>query len=305
MSAPGTRRAAGAQPALPETAGPVQAVLRWLCDPRPTACAPPAQDFSPLGAVLEGAIDAKLVCMLADRLLHGRLDVDLSRPMHSFLARTLRANAQHAHLHRGEAVRIVQALTRLGVPVAVLNGLAYDTGLYPPGGLRQFTDIDLLVDPADREAALGLLAELGFAERGRGAHTRRRPTGDALTPAISVDVATILGHTADPADVRAALARAHTVEPPHAGEQLPVLARADALRHALARLATRPRWTSVADAARLALTSPNQPPAAPEKPLPTQAHTGWAVLRTYLPDLPPHPPVTAAPRSPGRAERAR
>lgn len=298
MSVLDAQRVTAGPPTLPEPAGPVRGILRWLCDPRPEASVPPAEDFSPLGAVLEGAIDAKLVCVLADRLLHGRHKVELTRAVCSFLIRFLRANAQHTRLHRGETVRVVQELTRQGVPVAVLNGLAYDTELYPSGGLRQFTDIDLLVAPADRETSLAVLAELGFSKRGRGAHTRRRPTGDALTPAISVDIATSLDHAADPADVRTALARAHTTDAPETEEQLPVLARADALRHALARLAARPRWTGVADAARLALT-------AGEASLPEQAYTGWAVLRSCLPDLPLRPPATRAYGSPGKAEGSR
>ncbi|MGW4200924.1 nucleotidyltransferase family protein [Streptomyces sp. NPDC004726] len=298
MSALGTHRPAARRSAVSKHAGPVPEVLRWLCDPRPEAVAPPVRGLSPLGAVLEAAIDAKLVCVLADRLLHGRPDAELSRAMRSFLARLLRANAEHTRLHRGEAVRIVEELTRQGVAVAVLNGLAYDTELYPPGGIRQFTDIDLLVGPDDLEVALGVLAGLGFSERGRGAHTRRRLTGDALTPAISVDIATSLGHTAALADVRAALARAHTADAPEAGERLPVLVRADALMHALARLAARPRWTGVADAARLTLT-------AGEATLPDPAYTGRAVLRTYLPDLPLSPPAALADGSAGRAEGAR
>lgn len=298
MSALDAPRAAAGQPTLPEPAGPARQVLRWLCDPRPYASAPPTEDFSPLGPVLEGAIDAKLVCVLADRLLHGRHGVELTRAMRSFLIRLLRANARHTRFHRGEAVRIVQELTRQGIPVAVLNGLAYDTDLYPPGGLRQFTDIDLLVAPANREAVLRVLAELGFWERGRRAHTRRRPTEDTLVPVVSVDIATSLGHTAEAADVQAALARAHTADTPETQEQLPVLTRTDALRHALARLADRPRWTGVADAARLALTTGHIS-------LPEQACTGWTMLRVCLPDLPLCPPDSRIDGPPSETEGSR
>ncbi|MFF8916913.1 nucleotidyltransferase family protein [Streptomyces sp. NPDC015032] len=266
---------------LPEGAGPAAAALRWLCDPRPDT-SPPASASIPLGAVLEAAIDAKLVCLLADRLLGGPADAGLSRPMRSVLGQIVRANTLHNRLHRGEAVRIVRALAGRAMPVAVLNGLAYDAVLYPPGGLRQFTDIDLLVDAADRDAALDVLAELGFTEPGRGAHTRRRSTGDALTPTVSVDITTGLGHTADPADIRAALAR--TEAEGDGGEALPVLARADALAHALARLAARPRWSGLADAARLALPAPDQSPGA-GAPLPETARSGWAVLRAHLPEV--------------------
>ncbi|MFC5204295.1 hypothetical protein [Streptomyces kaempferi] len=77
---------------------------------------------------------------------------------------------------------------------------------------------------------------------------------------MSVDITTSLGHTADPADIRAALARTETVGGVDGGEALPVLSRADALLHALARLAPRPRWSGLADAARLALAAPDLSP---------------------------------------------
>ncbi|MGA5442385.1 nucleotidyltransferase family protein [Streptomyces griseoincarnatus] len=301
MNAPATPSPA-TLPVLPGAAEPAARALRWLCDPRP-GIVPALLASAPLGAVLEAAIDAKLVCLLANRLLHDRSDADLSRPMHSFLGQIVRANALHNRLHRGETVRIVRELAHHAVPVAVLNGLAYDTALYPPGGLRQFTDIDLLVSTADRDTALEVLAELGFTEPGRGAHTRRRSTGDALTPTVSVDIATNLGHTADSADVQAALARTETEGGVDGGEELPVLARADALLHALARLAARPRWSGLADAARLALAAPDLSPGA-RAPLPETARAGWAVLRTHLSDLFTSTSSGTGAR-PGRGEAAR
>ncbi|MFI6287635.1 nucleotidyltransferase family protein [Streptomyces sp. NPDC051018] len=289
-----------APPGLPGAAGLGAAVLRWLCDPRPVA-APAELDSAALGAALQAAIDAKLVCLLADHLLHNRADADLSRAMCSVLGQIVRANALHNRLHYGEAVRIVEVLARRDVPVAVLNGLAY-TNLYPPGRLRQFTDIDLLVGAADLDTALDVLAELGFTDQGRGAHTRRRATGDALTPTVSVDITTSLGHTADPAGVRAALARTETSDGPDAGEQLPVLARADALWHTLARLAARSRWSGLADAARLALADPALSREVGAE-VPELVRAGWAVLHTHLPDLIPGPPVAGD--GPGRGEPAR
>jgi hypothetical protein len=278
--------------------GPATAALRWLCDPRRNI--PPSAPASvPLGAVLEAAIDAKLVCLLAHRLLGGQQDASLSRPMRSVFGQIVRANTLHNRLHRGEAVRIVRALTCRDVPVAVLNGLAYDTALYPPGGLRQFTDIDLLVDATNRDAALEVLAEHGFTQPGRGAHTRRRTTGDTLTPTVSIDITTGLGHTADPADVRAALARAEG----DGAEALPVLARADALAHAVARLGARPRWSGLADAARLALDAPG-PSREAVAALPEPLRAGWAVLHSHLPDLVPGPPSVAG-SGPGRRDVAR
>ncbi|MDX3097094.1 nucleotidyltransferase family protein [Streptomyces sp. ME19-03-3] len=300
MNAPAT--SSPAMLPLPAGDGPAAAALRWLCDPRPDI-RPSAPASVPLGAVLEAAIDAKLVCLLAHRLRGGLAGAGLSRPMRSVLGQIVRANTLHNRLHCGEAVRIVRVLTGRGVSVAVLNGLAYDTALYPPGGLRQFTDIDLLVDAADRGAALDVLAGLGFTQPGRSAYTRRRSTGDALTPTVSVDITTGLGHTADPADVRAALARTEAAGDGGGGEALPVLARADALAHALARLAARPRWSGLADAARLALAAPDSSREAVAA-VPEPLRAGWAVLHSHLPDLVPGPPPVAG-GGPSREEVAR
>lgn len=304
MNLPGAPSAVTGQPTLPEPPEAVSAVLRWLCDPRPETACTPVEGLTPLSGVLEGAIEAKLICLLADRLLYRCFDVEISRAMHSFLAQLLRTNARHADIHRGEAVRIVEALSDQGVPAAVLNGLAYDPELYRPGGIRQFTDIDLLVEPADRDTALGMLMDLGFSEHGRRAHTRRRPTGDTMTRFISVDITTSLCHTADPADIRRALADAHHATSAAAGEELPVLIRADALRHALARLVARPRWVGLADAARLTLACQGTPAAA-EAGMPEPARTGWRMLRTYLPDLPLSPPATPESGPAGRQESPR
>lgn len=302
MNAPTMPGSPAAPPRLPGADGPGAAVLRWLCDPRP-ATAPAELDPAALGAVLQAAIDAKLVCLLADRLLHDRVEDGLSRAMRSFLGQIVRATTLHHRLHHTEAVRIVQALARRDVSVAVLNGLAYDTGLYSPGGLRQFTDIDLLVGAADQNTALDVLAELGFRKQGRGPYTRRRATGDALTPTVSVDITTRLGHTADPTEVRAALAQTETAHGPNTGGKLPALARADALRHTLARLATRPRWSTLADAARLALAAPQASDKAVAA-VPEPLRAGWEVLHSHLPDLFPGPPPVAG-GGPGRGEVAR
>ncbi|MFI9630088.1 nucleotidyltransferase family protein [Streptomyces sp. NPDC052042] len=212
MNAPAMPSGPAAPSGLPGGARPGAAVLRWLCDPR-LAAASAEPDSGALGAVLQTAIDAKLICLLADRLLHDRAAAVLSRAMQSVLGQIMRANALYNRLHHTEAVRIVHTLAGRGVPVAVLNGLVYDTGLYPPGGLRQFTDIDLLVGAADLDMALVLLVELGFIEQGR-----RPATGDALTPTVSVDITTIVGHTTDPADLLAVLARTLTADGPAARE---------------------------------------------------------------------------------------
>jgi hypothetical protein len=60
----------------------------------------------------------------------------------------------------------VRALQGAGIRVMALKGAAV-TALYPGGlGTRPMNDVDLLVEPADVDRAVGVLAELGYAPAG-------------------------------------------------------------------------------------------------------------------------------------------
>jgi len=73
-------------------------------------------------------------------------------------------------------------LRRAGVETLTLKGLALAHTIYPEPGLRPMADIDLLVRPDDRAAALEILRELGY----------RTPGDDADRLAASRDFAELV-----------------------------------------------------------------------------------------------------------------
>lgn len=75
------------------------------------------------------------------------------------------ANAALA-THWGEATA---ALQQTGVPTLTLKGMALANTVYPERGLRPMADVDLLVRPADRDAALATLRGLGYGTPGDAA----------------------------------------------------------------------------------------------------------------------------------------
>ncbi len=58
--------------------------------------------------------------------------------------------------------RILRALSDAGVRAANVKGPSFARRLYSTPALRAFTDIDILVVPADRKRANGIMADLGF-----------------------------------------------------------------------------------------------------------------------------------------------
>jgi hypothetical protein len=63
------------------------------------------------------------------------------------------------------AEECVAALAAAGVEAALLKGLAYERTLYPRGGARPTSDVDLLVRKRDRRAAIEVLDGLRFEPR--------------------------------------------------------------------------------------------------------------------------------------------
>lgn len=84
-----------------------------------------------------------------------------------------------ADRQRATAEEAVLALSRAGVPAALLKGISYAGWLYPDPGQRPMTDVDVLV-PADAfEVAHAALRRLGYWHVGPGA--QRSPRHHALT----------------------------------------------------------------------------------------------------------------------------
>lgn len=261
--------------------------LRCLCDPRLATVLPvPDTDGDhplPIGALWEITVAAKLVGLLADRLLTGHSD-ELTGPMREFLTSTLRAARHRTRVHRHHAAAAAAALQGRGIPVAVLNGLAYDAALYDSRGTRHLTDIDLLVPSHTTSAANQVLLGLGYTRLERPGICYRLRTADLLAPTISIDVTSQLGHTSDPDTIHNALHRT-TTDPHEPGQPLPVLTAADALQHTFGRVAARPRWRGLSDALRLVLATPEQSACQYEELL-APARAGWHLLHKHWPDLP-------------------
>ena len=49
-----------------------------------------------------------------------------------------------------------------GIPFVVTKGIAFESTLYGGLGTRFMNDIDFMIAPRDREAAMGVMQELGF-----------------------------------------------------------------------------------------------------------------------------------------------
>lgn len=59
-------------------------------------------------------------------------------------------------------IEAVELIARAGIAVAVLKGMQTAFSAFPEPGTRPLSDIDLLIDPADREAAGVALREAGY-----------------------------------------------------------------------------------------------------------------------------------------------
>ncbi len=286
------------------TAAADNALLSALCWPssrsQPHLPGWPLRDLrAGLGNLFEHAILHKVLCLLADRLITTGLDRDLPRSISRFLDSTLRANQYKTSIYRAEAIRIMIAFGEVGLTAAVLNGIAAEFSLYSGRGARQFSDIDLLVPPADLTAARAVLAALGYSGSDKNTALARH-LDDILVPRITADLTSSVLYAHSEHDIREILSRRTRQPLPVSDQPLPILAAPDALLHCLARIskaapmpwdADAPRWSICADALRLVRVC-TQVPAAHLEPalaVPAAAATGWARLRRIWPDLPPTP----------------
>ncbi|HET7698282.1 MAG TPA: nucleotidyltransferase family protein [Vicinamibacterales bacterium] len=78
-------------------------------------------------------------------------------------ARAQRIRALHAV---SQLTSIVQSLRRAGIESVALKGPLLSAWLYGDLGMRRFTDLDLLIDREQREAALRILSGDGYVLRG-------------------------------------------------------------------------------------------------------------------------------------------
>ena len=97
-------------------------------------------------------------------------DYALRHGMLAWASGPLREDAVLAHMaHSLAGVRqllnIVERFERSGIRVVSLKGPVFSQWLYGDPGARRFSDLDLLVSVETRDAARGLLEELGFKRR--------------------------------------------------------------------------------------------------------------------------------------------
>ena len=252
---------------------------------------PDAEDIRPLGEVLEYVINAKMTCLFADWLGRHNHTRDLPRPMRQFLRGQLRLNAYRSRVHHQEAAQIIAALQDGGVPAAAINGIAHASLLYPGTGVRQSSDVDILVPTAAASTATGVLTRRGYYSTGRGPTALHRDFDDPLVPGLTLDLTTRLAHTSDDSAIQAILARRVPAPDPSEGhEPLPILHRDDGLRHTLARVAAQRRWPALADALRYAVDGTGRP--APATALPELSQAGWDIVHSCWPQLPQAAPMS-------------
>jgi hypothetical protein len=253
-------------------------LLRAAAQPaqRPLADPSDASDISPFGEILEYAITAKMSCLLADWLTRNGHTQPMPRPMQQFLRNLVRLNTYRSRVHHREAVRIIAELRAAGIPAAAINGIAHAALLYPRG-LRQSSDVDVLL-PADRAAdAAAVLATSGYYSTGRRSTALHRDFGDPLVPGLTLDLTSRLAHTDDPQTIDVILSRVVEVAPADEDDgPLTVLDRRDGFVHTLARTAKQRRWPALADAMHYAVDGLGG--YGPESALPEPALAGWHLV---------------------------
>ncbi len=237
------------------------------------------------GTLLATAIEHKVLCLLADTLASDRLGDEVPRPFRRFLSSVLRTSRHKTAIHRTQAAALTEAAAIQDLAFAAVKGIALESQLYGGRGAREFSDIDVLVDPHHADALRRTLRLLGY-QPGRYDPTAHRVTpddpssstytrlhDDLIAPCTVIDIRTdVLASSVAPLDVAPGMLdrRQSQPLPGHPSVDLPVL---DVLDHlALVLLAAqhetragRPVPLRVyADAVRLAASTQS----GPERDLP-------------------------------------
>lgn len=118
-------------------------------------------------------IDAKRFLFLAARLgnfaLLAKRFLKLATDLDDELRARTESNLAYYRVREGFALADLKELTaRLaasGAPLVLLKGAAYNRFIYPRGGLRNYQDIDVLLDAAAVAKAREILRAMGYAEQ--------------------------------------------------------------------------------------------------------------------------------------------
>lgn len=126
----------------------------------------------------------RLMSRLADFLIRSEVMSRFSRDARRILIQALHENRHKVERSCIEAHAVVSALQKNGVTVVCTKGIAFQYSLYGGFGGRAFNDIDLLIDPGDRDAAAEVLTDLGYL-----ANMERDLLRGGLTPRSRRDLA--------------------------------------------------------------------------------------------------------------------
>lgn len=186
------------------------------------------------GELLEQALRHKMVPMLAHYVVSAGLRFDVPTGIYLHLESALEWNRWQIEVYRREAVRVAQGLAGRGIHFVVTKGIAFESTLYGNLGTRFMNDIDFMIAPRDREAALSVMQEVGFrpffeyAKDARREEISSRLNQDHLPKlartvaepgirTIQIDVANSLTWTKSPFDVPVEEALEDRVEQPVPG----------------------------------------------------------------------------------------
>jgi hypothetical protein len=91
-----------------------------------------------------------------------------------------RADSGRGLALRAQGKRILQVLRSANIPVLLLKGADFADHLYPRPGLRNFSDIDLMVSPADFQSAQDLLLDWGCHPQSDGSLKHTEAYGETV-----------------------------------------------------------------------------------------------------------------------------
>jgi Uncharacterised nucleotidyltransferase len=133
------------------------------------AAVQPAEASEALDAALDSVVDWDAFLRMAERnrllpLAHRALAADERVPenVRSLLRAAQAENTRHALFLAGELRRLVDALAAAGVRALAYKGPALAVRAYGGIALRAYSDLDLLVAPADEPAAAEVLRGRGY-----------------------------------------------------------------------------------------------------------------------------------------------
>lgn len=113
-------------------------------------------------------------------------------PVLETLQARLRANTQRVLALSAELLRIVEAFSKAGLDMLAFKGPVAAWTLYETPGLREMSDLDLLVRPSDVEAAIEVFRAIGYTPLREGAPLKLFRGGElgltSTNAAFSVDL---------------------------------------------------------------------------------------------------------------------